>query len=66
MSDPARQAAAGVPPDRATVPRSSFLVITALVLAECVSAFEAGMVFIALPRFGEIFGAPPHPRPGGL
>ncbi|WP_082900181.1 MFS transporter [Rhodococcus phenolicus] len=57
MSDPARQAAAGVP-DRATVPRSSFLVITALVLAECVSAFEAGMVFIALPRFGEIFGAP--------
>ncbi|UAK35946.1 MFS transporter [Nocardia asteroides] len=27
-------------------------------MAECVSAFEAGMIFIALPRFGEIFGAP--------
>ncbi|MGW5381206.1 MFS transporter [Nocardia sp. NPDC003963] len=34
------------------------LVVTALVLAECVSAFEAGMIFIALPRFGEIFQAP--------
>ncbi|WP_280217667.1 MFS transporter [Nocardia neocaledoniensis] len=32
--------------------------ITALVLAECVSAFEAGMVFIALPRFSELFGVP--------
>ncbi|MEE2031103.1 MFS transporter [Rhodococcus chondri] len=32
--------------------------MAALVLAECVSAFEAGMIFIALPRFGEIFDAP--------
>ncbi|WP_230304512.1 MULTISPECIES: MFS transporter [unclassified Rhodococcus (in: high G+C Gram-positive bacteria)] len=39
--------------------RSTALILTALVLAECVSAFEAGMVYIALPRFGEIFGAPP-------
>ena len=40
------------------VPRSTALIITALVLAECVSAFEAGMIFIALPRFSEIFEAP--------
>lgn len=45
-------------PPRRTVPRPTVLVITALVLAECVSAFEAGMIFLALPRFGEIFGAP--------
>lgn len=38
--------------------RSPALIITALVLAECVSAFEAGTIFIALPRFSEIFGAP--------
>jgi len=37
---------------------SAAMVVTALVLAECVSAFEAGMIFIALPRFSEIFGAP--------
>ncbi|MFI9411344.1 MFS transporter [Nocardia gamkensis] len=34
------------------------VIVTALVLAESVSAFEAGMIFIALPRFNEIFGAP--------
>ncbi|MBQ7803077.1 MFS transporter [Rhodococcus sp. (in: high G+C Gram-positive bacteria)] len=44
---------------QAAGPRSVMLVIAALVLAECVSAFEAGMIFLALPRFGEIFGAPP-------
>ncbi|MEV0354840.1 MFS transporter [Nocardia sp. NPDC050697] len=38
--------------------RSTAAIVTALILAECVSAFEAGMIFIALPRFGEIFGAP--------
>lgn len=44
--------------DGATASKSTALVIAALVLAECVSAFEAGMIFIALPRFGEIFDAP--------
>ena len=38
--------------------RPTALIITALVLAESVSAFEAGMIFIALPRFSEIFDAP--------
>ncbi len=57
MSDPS------TPPaddrrDSAVVTRSTTFVIAALVLAECVSAFEAGMIFIALPRFGEIFDAP--------
>ncbi|WP_081264967.1 MFS transporter [Prescottella equi] len=41
-----------------TVNRSVIVVIAALVVAECVSAFEAGMIFIALPRFSEIFEAP--------
>ncbi|WP_280438142.1 MFS transporter [Nocardia carnea] len=38
--------------------RSPALIIMSLVIAESVSAFEAGMIFIALPRFSEIFGAP--------
>lgn len=56
MTDPTP---APVPPDaRRGRTRSTALIVTALILAECVSAFEAGMIFIALPRFGEIFGAP--------
>ncbi|MFI5717638.1 MFS transporter [Nocardia sp. NPDC051750] len=53
MAEPAPRTAAGTP-----VFRSPAVIITALVLAESVSAFEAGTIFIALPRFGEIFGSP--------
>ncbi|WP_245670994.1 MFS transporter [Nocardia flavorosea] len=57
MSDPSSRLATGRP---GGVPgfKSPALIITALILAECVSAFEAGTIFIALPRFSEIFGAP--------
>ncbi|MFD4407527.1 MFS transporter [Nocardia sp. NPDC058499] len=57
MSDPSSRSTTG---DSGTTPafRVPALIITALVLAESVSAFEAGMIFIALPRFSEIFGAP--------
>ena len=57
MSDPSTPPPGGRL-DRAAVTRSTTFIIGALVLAECVSAFEAGMIFIALPRFGEIFDAP--------
>ncbi|MEV0044024.1 MFS transporter [Nocardia rhamnosiphila] len=57
MSDPSSRLTTGSP-ERTPGFRSPALIITALVLAECVSAFEAGTIFIALPRFAEIFGAP--------
>lgn len=57
MSDPSLRSSTG-PIDGAAVSKSTALIITALVLAECLSAFEAGMIFIALPRFSEIFEAP--------
>ncbi|WP_420752341.1 MFS transporter [Rhodococcus sp. O3] len=57
MSDPSLRSSTG-PIDGSAVSRSTALIITALVLAECLSAFEAGMIFIALPRFSEIFEAP--------
>lgn len=57
MSDPSSRSTTGNP-GNTPVFRSPALIIAALVLAESVSAFEAGMIFIALPRFGEIFGAP--------
>ncbi|MCK8669535.1 MFS transporter [Rhodococcus sp. HM1] len=57
MSDPSLRLPTG-PIDGSAVSRSTALIITALVLAECLSAFEAGMIFIALPRFSEIFEAP--------
>ncbi len=44
--------------DRRTSSASTAMIVTALVLAESVSAFEAGMIFIALPRLGEIFDVP--------
>ncbi|WP_280397122.1 MFS transporter [Nocardia carnea] len=57
MSDPSSRLTTG---SHETMPgfRSPALIIAALILAECVSAFEAGTIFIALPRFAEIFGAP--------
>lgn len=57
MFDSLRRSAAPTP-DSPMAPKSTTYIIVALVLAECVSAFEAGMIFIALPRFGEIFDAP--------
>jgi MFS family permease len=57
MNSDSTTVGSGDRPGRAVL-RSSMGVIAALVLAECVSAFEAGMIFLALPRFGEIFGAP--------
>ncbi|MEV0366823.1 MFS transporter [Nocardia fusca] len=57
MSDPSSRLTTG-DSEGTPVFRAPALIITALVLAESVSAFEAGMIFIALPRFSEIFGAP--------
>ncbi|MEU1525440.1 MFS transporter [Nocardia rhamnosiphila] len=57
MSDPTPRLSTGASPGEPAV-KSTAVIIAALVLAESVSAFEAGMIFIALPRFGEIFGAP--------
>ncbi|WP_280456836.1 MFS transporter [Nocardia carnea] len=57
MSDPSSRLTTGKPADAPGF-RSPALIITALILAECVSAFEAGTIFIALPRFSEIFDAP--------
>ncbi|MEU5844202.1 MFS transporter [Rhodococcus sp. NPDC047139] len=57
MSDPSTPPPGGRL-DREAATRSTTFIIAALVLAECVSAFEAGMIFIALPRFGDIFDAP--------
>ncbi|MFJ5956332.1 MFS transporter [Paenarthrobacter sp. NPDC092416] len=38
--------------------RPSALVIFSLVAAVCVTAFESGMIYILLPRFGELFDVP--------
>ncbi|MEU2177027.1 MFS transporter [Nocardia sp. NPDC019219] len=57
MSDPSSRLASGLSGGE-TAFKSTAAIVTALVLAESVSAFEAGMIFIALPRLGEIFAAP--------